>query len=122
MNTIVKCKTKITCRSNRCACARLMFTFGNDPPKYCCCICWCWGFLVGLKTEKKSIFSCATDMSTTHNKTNKKKYLLIKKIKNTSSMETSFIICSKARVPSSCFWLCKAIFSANFLGFAILEE
>lgn len=36
-------------------------------------------------------------------------------------MDTSFMTCSKARLSSSCFCLCSAIFSANFLGFAILE-
>ena len=36
--------------------------------------------------------------------------------------ETSCIILSKAAVSSACFWLCKAIFSENFLGLeAILQ-
>lgn len=46
---------------------------------------------------------------------------MIHKIINTSSIDTSFMTCSKARLSSSCFCLCSAIFSANFLGFAILE-
>ena len=33
---------------------------------------------------------------------------------------TSFIIASKAAVSSACFWLWRAIFSANFLGCAIM--
>ena len=35
---------------------------------------------------------------------------------------TSRIIASKAAVSSACFWLCKAIFSLNFLGFAMMAE
>lgn len=72
MNIIVKCKIKIICRFNWCVCVRLMFIFGNDFLKYCCCICWCWGFLVGLKIEKKFIFSCVIDMLIMYNKMNKK--------------------------------------------------
>lgn len=33
----------------------------------------------------------------------------------------SVISCSKARVSSACFWLWRAIFSLNFLGFEALE-
>lgn len=54
-------------------------------------------------------------------KRNQRNYFLLKKTRNTSNMDTSFITCSKARLSSSCFCLCSAIFSANFLGFAILE-
>ena len=36
--------------------------------------------------------------------------------------ETSRIMASKAAVSSACFWLCKAIFSLNLRGFAIMAE
>ena len=35
---------------------------------------------------------------------------------------TSFIIASKAAFSSACFWLCSAIFSLNFRGFAMMAE
>lgn len=34
--------------------------------------------------------------------------------------DTSRMICSKAAVSSACFWVCNAIFSLNFLGFAMM--
>lgn len=37
-------------------------------------------------------------------------------------LTTSLIIASKAAVSSACFWLCKAIFSLNFRGFAMMAE
>lgn len=48
------------------------------------------------------------------NETKKKKLTLL------VASETSLIICSKRAVSSACFWLCKAIFSLNFRGFAIM--
>lgn len=36
--------------------------------------------------------------------------------------DTSRIIFSNAAVSSACFWLCSAIFSLNFLGFAIFMQ
>ena len=40
---------------------------------------------------------------------------------HTAIEDISFIISSKARVSSACFWVCNAIFSENFRGFAMLE-
>ena len=35
---------------------------------------------------------------------------------------TSFMIFSKSAVSSACFWVCKAIFSLNFLGFDMADK
>lgn len=72
--------------------------------------------------QKRNLHSAVDWHVNNDQQTRPKKLFPIKKMTNTSSMDTSFIICSKARVSSSCFWVCSAIFSANFLGFAILEE
>ena len=95
-----------------------MFTFGSDPEWYC-------GGKAGvfLKTERKSSFtvSCANNDTKIFSKQLKTRKRINYTSINTPIVETSFIISSKARVSSACFWLCSAIFSENFRGFAILE-
>lgn len=78
------------------------------------------GFPLKWYTQSMFTFGCDNERITAKNHA---KYIGMEK-KNQLTLfvasETSFIICSKRAVSSACFWLCKAIFSLNFRGFAIM--